>query len=31
MQRLPDWRARLGWLPAESDFDFETVPAGARP
>jgi glycine/D-amino acid oxidase-like deaminating enzyme len=27
----PDWRARLGWLPAESDFDFETVPAGARP
>ena len=27
----PDWRTRLGWLPAESDFDFETVPAGARP
>ena len=29
----PDWRARLGWLPAGSDFDFQTVPApaGARP
>jgi sarcosine oxidase subunit beta len=29
----PDWRARLGWLPARSDFDFQTIPApaGARP
>jgi len=29
----PDWRARLGWLPAGSDFDFQAIPApaGARP
>jgi sarcosine oxidase subunit beta len=29
----PDWRARLGWLPAGLDFDFEPMPApaGARP
>ena len=29
----PDWRARLGWLPAGSDLDLDTASAraGARP
>ena len=29
----PDWRERLGWVPAEPDFEFDTAaaPAGARP